>query len=310
MVDGQTVVCGYQVKINELPANYAVTAYHSEMQESEEETERFNNDLNNKTGYLENDEALIILADEADSTTAECYNVDDYNISYGSSVSHLDAGLVPYGVGSIAGIVFEDANENGVLDDGEQIFEGETVYLDYFVADSSAKNEDENGKSVIAAEGSFENFRDMKVETDENGAFLFDNLPILDENNQPYQYKLRMEKPSERRFTDSYDFVIMGSEKLNILLQASADDENLGTTPVILLAVPETEDNYYNLKWQIDGYNHTNAYLGISAVEISETVNTGAIPINPWMIAVPASAMGMLLLVFIVLKSRKRKETD
>ena len=119
-----------------------------------------------------------------------------------------------------------------------------------------------------------------------------------------------MEKPSERRFTDSYDFVIMGSEKLNILLQASADDENLGTTPVILLAVPETEDNYYNLKWQIDGYNHTNAYLGISAVEISETVNTGAIPINPWMIAVPASAMGMLLLVFIVLKSRKRKETD
>ena len=154
MVDGQTVVCGYQVKINELPANYAVTAYHSEMQESEEETERFNNDLNNKTGYLENDEALIILADEADSTTAECYNVDDYNISYGSSVSHLDAGLVPYGVGSIAGIVFEDANENGVLYDGEQIFEGETVYLDYFVADSSAKNEDENGKSVIAAEGS------------------------------------------------------------------------------------------------------------------------------------------------------------
>ncbi len=315
-VDGNKVVCGYKVKIEELPNLYAVTEYqtnHSSDAEEAgdadeaEENGLFDNDLNDKTGYLEENEALIILADDADEATQPSYNVDDFNISYGESVEHLDAGLVPFGAGSIAGVVFEDANENGVYDDGELIFEGEEVYLDYFVAPE--EDENENGNSV-AAEGSFENYRNMKAQTDGNGYFIFENLPVLDENNQPYQYKLHMGKPDERSFTKVFAFEIMGEDKLNILSQDNEEDEKLGSTPVITLAVPRADKNFYDIKWQLDGYNHTNAYLGLSGIEDGEKVYTGTENINPWLIAVPASAFGLLILVFIVAKNRKRKETD
>ncbi len=187
------------------------------------------------------------------------------------------------------------------------IFEGEEVYLDYFVAPE--EDENENGNSV-AAEGSFENYQNMKAQTDGNGYFIFENLPVLDENNQPYQYKLHMGKPDERSFTKVFAFEIMGEDKLNILSQDNEEDEKLGSTPVITLAVPRTDKNFYDIKWQLDGYNHTNAYLGLSGIEDGEKVYTGTENINPWLIAVPASAFGLLILVFIVAKNRKRKETD
>ncbi|MDE5995334.1 MAG: hypothetical protein K2G56_00265 [Eubacterium sp.] len=308
VVDGNRVVCGYRVKMEELPSQYAVTVLHAndliENEDAEETaTVLYDNDLNDKTGYLEDPAALIVLAETSDETTPDYYNIDNFNISYGESVEHLDAGVVPFGVGSIAGVLFEDANENGVYDDGELIFEGETIYLDYFVAENSEEGGD-------ASEGKFVSFNDMKVVTDANGWFIFDNLPILDENNQPYIYRLNMNKPSERGFTKSYGFVIMGEDKLNILSQQSDEDENAGVTPVITLAIPRTDDNYYGLKWQIDGYNHTNAYLGLSTVENSEKVYTGSGDFNPLVVVVPASALGMLLLVLIVAKSKKRKETD
>ena len=316
-VNGIKVVCGYKVKIEELPNLYAVTEYHKnqlpETEEAEdadeaEENGLFDNDLNDKTGYLESTEALIILADDADESTQPSYNIDDFNISYGESVEHLDAGLVPFGAGSIAGVVFEDANENGIYDDGELIFEGEAVYLDYFVA---PKTEDEEETDVSAeSEGSFESYQNMKAETDENGYFIFDNLPVLDENNQPYQYKIRMNKPDDRNFTKVFAFEVMGEDKLNILSQDNEDDEKLGSTPVITLAAPRTDKNFYNLKWQLDGYNHTNAYLALSGIADGEKVYTGTEDINPWLIAVPASAFTLLILVFIAVKNRKRKETD
>ncbi|MDE6110655.1 MAG: hypothetical protein K2F65_01930, partial [Eubacterium sp.] len=114
VVDGNRVVCGYRVKIEELPSKYAVTVLHANNKsEDAEETALYDNDLNDKTGYLEDPDALIILAEKADKTTPDYYNIDNFNISYGESVEHLDAGVVPFGVGSIAGVLFEDANENG-----------------------------------------------------------------------------------------------------------------------------------------------------------------------------------------------------
>ncbi len=311
-IDGNKVVCGYKVKLEELPKLYSVTAYHTnpltEAEDAEnadevEKTDVFDNDLNDKTGYLEAPADLIVLAETSDETTPEYYNIDNFNISYGESVEHLDAGFVPFGTGSIAGVVFEDANENGIYDDGELIFEGETVYLDYFVAENDA----EGGE---ATEGKFVNYNNMKAETDENGWFVFENLPVLDENNQPYMYRLDMNKPSERSFTKSFGFAIMGDDKLNILSQESEENENSGITPVITLAVPRTDENFYDLKWQPDGYNHTNAYLGLSGIEEGETVYTGIDDINPWIAAVPASVVGMLVLVLIIAKGRKRKETN
>ncbi|MDE6723190.1 MAG: hypothetical protein K2J55_03230, partial [Eubacterium sp.] len=339
VVDGRIVVCGYKVKIENLPTNYAVTVLHAneftivedtveaedtaevleavedaENAEITEDTEEttvtlYDSDLNDKTGYLEDSDALIVLADLADETTPETYVVDNFNISYGESVEHLDAGLVPFGVGSIAGILFEDANENGKYDNGELIFEGETINLDYFLADKQDSTEDENGVSVHASEGKFVSFKNMKAVTDENGYFIFENLPILDEDGNPYQYRLDMKKPSERHFTKSYGFVIMGKEKLNILSQETPDNENAGITPVISIAVPRNDKNYYNLKWEIDGYNHTNAYLGLSMVDNAQRTNTGLEGTYLWTL-IPVTSAALLLFVVVYSRKKKRKETD
>ncbi len=119
-----------------------------------------------------------------------------------------------------------------------------------------------------------------------------------------------MNKPDDRNFTKVFAFEVMGEDKLNILSQDNEDDEKLGSTPVITLAAPRTDKNFYNLKWQLDGYNHTNAYLALSGIADGEKVYTGTEDINPWLIAVPASAFTLLILVFIAVKNRKRKETD
>ena len=37
------------------------------------------------------------------------------------------------------------------------------------------------------------------------------------DSNEPYEYRLTMEKPDERSFTKDYDFVIFGSKQVNIL---------------------------------------------------------------------------------------------
>ena len=304
-VDGETVVCGYKVKIEELPAQYAVTSYHESISiENEDEVEDeaaealFDNDLNDKTGYLEMDDALIILAQEADEATPLSYNIDGFNISYGNSVQNLDAGLIPYGVGSIQGVVFEDANENGIFDDDEQIFEGETVYLDYYLV-----HED--------GEGEFTSYQNMQAVTAEDGSFIFDYLPVLDENNEPYQYRIRMQKPAERDFTKAYAFEIMGQQKANILIEDaenSDDNSKVGITPVITLAVEREDENFYNLKYQLDGYNHTNAYLAFDAVEESEAVYTGNDKNNQWIIAVPVMALG--LGIALIIGKKRRKETN
>ena len=94
VVDGRIVVCGYKVKIDTLPTNYAVTVLHAseftivedtvedadtaealdiaedaedaENAEDTEDTEEatitlYDSDLNDKTGYLEDADALIVL---------------------------------------------------------------------------------------------------------------------------------------------------------------------------------------------------------------------------------------------------------
>ncbi len=342
-VDGETVVFAYSVKIDALPAQYAVTLLHEDTQDGENEMVHIgifaqnedsetpseengssdeaddedeisvsNNDLNDKTGYLEGEDKIIILAEEADASTPESYVVDGFNISYGNSVEMLDAGLVPYGTGSIGGILFEDANGNGIFDEGELTFEGETVYLDYFLAEEEDAFDKQNTNPTDETEnGEFVSYQNMKAATDENGSFLFENLPVLNEKNQPYQYRLRTQKPAEREFTKNYAFEILSEEKVNILTGESEETEtssDIGTTPSISLAVDREDENFYNLEYQLDGYKHTNAYLAYAAIEKSDAVDTGTDNHNQWMIAVPIISLGMGLI--LIIGKKRRKETN
>ena len=289
-VDEKQVVYGYRVKVSEIPSQYGVTKFHVEAEGNK-------SDLNEKTGYLETEQALMILADKADNTTPADYNVDGYNISYGFSVESLDAGIIPYGVGSIAGIVFEDANADGIIDKGEQKFENKDVYLLY-----KKKSDDK-----------FVKYPGGKTVTDKRGFFKFENLPVLDENNEPYEYRLTMEKPDERSFTKDYDFVIFGSKQVNILApdtsKGAKDKVTTGITPTITLAIPRKAKSYYKLKYELDGYNHKNAYLGFTPVEKSDKIQTG-LDMKYWWALVPmvlAMLAGAILLIF---GKKRRKEVE
>ncbi len=288
-VDEKMVVYGYKVKIPTLPTNYGVTVFHAQADGTK-------NDLNEKTGYLEDEQALIVLADKADENTPEEYNVDEYNISHGSSLEGRDAGIVPYGVGSIEGCVFEDADKDGKLDEDEEIFEGEKVYLEY-------KNSSEDAEFVRYTGG--------KAVTDKEGKFKFENLPVLDENNMPYEYRLTMKKPEERSFTKVFAFEIQGSRKVNILYSDTNKDEKeesaTGITQTITLAVPRSDsENYYNLKYEFNGYEHTNAYLGFTAIENAEIVQTG-MDMRLWLALIPI-LLAMFAMAEIVVQDKRKKK--
>lgn len=293
IVNEKQVVYGYRVKVPTIPEQYGVTVFHAE-------AEGNRSDLNEKTSYLEPDGDTIVLADKADENTPKSYNIDGYNISHGESVSSVDAGIIPYGVGSIAGIVFEDANANGIIDDEEEIFEDKKVYLEY-----------RNGSDD---EAKFERYPGGKAVTDDRGFYMFDELPVLDENNQPYEYRVTMERPDGRLFTKTYDFVVFGQKKSNILSpdteKGDKDKTTVGITPIITLAVKSDKKNSYNLKYELDGYNHKNAYLGFTRVEESDRIQTGFDTRYLWILLAVMALMTVGTVTITVTGKKRRKEAE
>lgn len=269
-IDEQDVVYGYKVKIEKIPEGYDVAKYQVNDHEND-------SDMNVETGYLEDNGSLIVLADKTDETTSAIYDKDGYNISHGHSQEDLDGGLVPYGSGMLQGIVFEDLNKNGVFDEDEEIVEGAVVYLDYLVEPEDrhpldvgrsvtitfAKQVDKN---MVYESGTYENFKGMKVITDAEGTFTFNNLPIVDENNNAYQYRLRMYKPDGTEFTGVYPFNGESLDKKNIyggrVTKEMDSPTNEGITKDILLAQKKGKDNYYNLEWEVEGKEYKQLYLG------------------------------------------------
>ena len=260
IVDEQEVVYGYKVKIEELPKGYDVTKYQVNNHVDD-------SDLNIKTGYLEENGALIVLADKADETTSNIYNKGGYNISHGHSQEDLDGGLVPYRKGMLQGVVFKDDNKNGIFDGEEKVIEGAIVYLDYLVEADEGQSLSVD-KNMVYESGRYESFKNMKAITDSNGIFTFEDLPVVDENNNAYQYRLRMYKPDGTQFTTVYPFVDEAEDKRNIyggrVTQLNDANKNEGITKNILLTEKKVGNNYYQLGWEVEGKEYTRIYLGYS----------------------------------------------
>ncbi len=260
IVDEQEVVYGYKVKIEELPKGYDVTKYQVNNHVDD-------SDLNIKTGYLEENGALIVLADKADETTSNIYNKGGYNISHGHSQEDLDGGLVPYRKGMLQGVVFKDDNKNGIFDGEEKVIEGAIVYLDYLVEADEGQSLSVD-KNMVYESGRYESFKNMKAITDSNGIFTFEDLPVVDENNNAYQYRLRMYKPDGTQFTTVYPFVDEAEDKRNIyggrVTQLNDANKNEGITQNILLTEKKVGNNYYQLGWEVEGKEYTRIYLGYS----------------------------------------------
>ena len=178
-------------------------------------------------------------------------------------------------------VVFEDNNKNGIFDGDENVVEGAIVYLDYLVEDSGEQSISVD-KNMVYENGTYQSFKNMKSTTDEQGIFTFKNLPIVDENNNVYQYRLRMYKPDGTEFTTVYPFKGQAQGKKNIyggrVTKAEDVRENEGITKDILLAQKKGEDNYYHLEWEVEGQEYTRIYLGYYReknldIEIEDVLN-------------------------------------
>lgn len=123
-----------------------------------------------------------------------------------------------------------------------------------------------------------------------------------------------MEKPEERSFTKAYDFVIFGEKKANILSpdteKGDEDEVTTGITPVITLAIPRKQKNYYQLKYEFDGYNHKNAYLGFTPVEQADKIQTGLDSTYWWALLPIILAIMAGAIIVIVGNKKRRKEME
>ena len=143
---------------------------------------------------------------------------------------------------------------------------GETVYLDYVVAGTQgARN---------AGDG-FEPYNGMAVKTDKNGKFRFKALPIVNEENEPYQYRLRMNKPSDTNFTKVFSLEEGCKQKANVLsAEGGNKDSEVGVSPSLQLAQARAEENYYELRWQLAGQEYEDVCIGYSRQKQTEDDNT------------------------------------
>lgn len=310
VVDGKTVIYGYRVKIDELPSAFTVTDYQTNDGEAD-------SDLKESNGVLAHDEKteLHILASIADKTIDSSYNVSGYDILDAHPVKDLDAGLKAYETGKLAGTAFIDKNGNGIKEKKESALVNTEVVLEYAVKQvdmAQPQTPVQKDSKQVTEEGlNYQAYVDGVQKTDQQGNYVFDNLPIMDENGSPYQYRIRMKKSDRMEFTELHELQEDTTQHVNVYGQlAQAADENEGVTQSIELAYRRDKCNYYGHQFMADAKEFT--YMDIAVKQkktkaaITDNINTAAQALQPygWLLAGLAS-MGILLLL-----RRKRKEME
>ncbi|MFR0869620.1 MAG: SdrD B-like domain-containing protein, partial [Adlercreutzia sp.] len=214
MVGGKetTVLYGFEVTVDDLPRGYGVTHMNRG-------TATTDSDLNEDTKLIEPGDpqgGLIVLAQPSDRRdlvgNGAAYilgpNGTVWVISLSEDSDYNDTGLVPYALAAIAGVVFDDPEADGLQDDTAVAVPGQKVYLDRMVIDVDAVGF--NGASyaptaLAAVEGQKVRSEDgwaevASMETDVDGAYRFDGLPMVDGNDKPYLYRVRSYMPDGKEW--------------------------------------------------------------------------------------------------------------
>ena len=214
MVGGKetTVLYGFEVTVDDLPKGYGVTHMNRG-------TATTDSDLNEDTKLIEPGDpqgGLIVLAQPSDRRdlvgNGAAYilgpNGTVWVISLSEDSDYNDTGLVPYALAAIAGVVFDDPEADGLQDETAVAVPGQKVYLDRMVIDVDAVGF--NGASyaptaLAAVEGQKVRSEDgwaevASTETDVDGAYRFDGLPMVDGNDKPYLYRVRSYMPDGKEW--------------------------------------------------------------------------------------------------------------
>lgn len=264
--------------------------------------------------------------------------------SEGVDSENNDTGLVPYTTATIAGVAFNDPEADGLKDSTFEPVPGQKVYLERKALDGSQAVgfsgssyapealKAVSGRTVKASDGWTEV---ASMDTDVNGAYRFEGLPMVDDNDTPYVYRVRSTMPEGGEFVD----INVGNDDNNDSDWGEATGSvpgtgQVGITPAMAVlgnfTAVRTEPNAYGQKFNLlTAYDWTpevnrSVDLGMTGVEnggwktlVFETPwgtkvfyvklpQTGD-ELMPWMFALALLGAGALLLAFL---ARRKEEED
>ena len=233
--DGETVLCGYKVKIEELPDGYTPIIYHANDGEND-------SDLDENIGTLVDETKIFPLAGKAESGVDDMYIINGYDYLISNNMTDLNAGLHSYSNGKLAGILFEDANGNGIKESNEKVISGKKIILEYL------------------KDGKYAAYKGMTSVTNKKGRYEFKNLPMVDENYEPIYYRVRMFMDSDMDFTKKYRIPERFEENQQHMNYLGKDwsllyvDAKTGITEGLHLAMMNKYTNYYGQQfgWKAD----------------------------------------------------------
>ena len=294
--DGTRYLYGYQLKLETMIEEYAVTKYRQGDDPVKD------SDLNVETSSMTKADEYIILAHDAthDDYMNKPYTikVDNgwfksasyYDILVGEHNKDYSAGYVEYQLGSIEGIAFEDEDYDGIYNNGDQVKAEVLVKLKryYYNSDERKWIEDNRSPRVIADEERPESIY-RQLLTDQNGHYIFDNLETykeIDGKRYIYGYKLWIDDIPQGTAATKYQQ--NNGEKDSAL---KADTKQLIKSDVSL---PEINDGYLTVAENVSQESYQNAhyvigkYDTIAAKSLTDynggftTIDTGSIAGIVW----------------------------
>ena len=267
MVDGEEtyVLYGFEVTVDDLPAGFGVT----HMNKGSHETD---SDLNEDTKLLDPADphgGLIVLASPSDRSdlvgNGAAYlagpSGTTWVISMGVDSDFNDTGLVPYALATIAGIAFDDPEADGLQDETAEPVPGLTVYLERkTLGDTAAVGF--NGASykptaLAAIKGQTVEGGDgwtevASQETNAEGSYRFEGLPMVDGANTPYIYRVRATMPDGKEFVP----IEVGSDDNNDSDWGEAAGSVLGTGKVGITPAMAVLGSFTEVRTTPNAYGH------------------------------------------------------
>ena len=159
--DGQRYLVGYQMQLCEMPEGYAATKYHAAADSDKD------SDLIAGTLDLQEPDTFLILAKAFSGNTPYCCQVRgvDYDIVKAADVTGYDGGIVQKDSHvSISGIVWDDADRDHQISDGESGIANVKIILRQYYR--------RNGKWELLPEAK------QVAYTNADGQYRFNDLPL------------------------------------------------------------------------------------------------------------------------------------
>ncbi|MFQ9923851.1 MAG: SdrD B-like domain-containing protein [Beduini sp.] len=282
--DGTVHLASYKVKVGDIPEIYGITYLNMRSQDSTDiYDETRDSDLVAATHYLtsgdgkKTTEEYILTAyplrenDPRNEDYIYTYNGQDYDILDNQTINDFDGGLVQFKQGSIEGDVWLDSsddldtNYDGIKNDNEPGIADQTVILSQYLL--------KNGKWELVEDG------DLFTTTNENGHYLFADLPVYKEEDDGtrylYGYQLKLDMISEEYAVTKYrqgDDPVKDSD-LNVETSRLTE-----ANEYIILAHDATHDDYINKPYTIkvdNGWLKSASYYDILVGEHNKDYSAG-----------------------------------